>query len=122
MKTVHRITLLSIVTSLCLGAAFASESPATDKASGSKKITEQQARDIAKRQIPDGALESAELETEDGVLIWSVDVRPHGSNDIRELQIDAHDGHVIKTETETPADQAAEKAADLAAEKAAKKH
>jgi hypothetical protein len=120
VKTVHRITLLSIAISLCLGTAFASESPATAKAAGGERITKQQARSIAQQKYPDSAFESAELETENGTLIWSVDVRPHGSNDIRELQIDAHNGKLIKTEIETPADQAAEKAADLAAEKAAR--
>jgi hypothetical protein len=120
VNTAFRISLLSLVTSLCLGTALASESPATAKAAGSKRITKQQARSIAQQQYPDSAFESAELEKENGTLIWSVDVRPHGSNDIRELQIDAHDGHLIKTEIETPADQAAEKAADLAAEKASR--
>jgi hypothetical protein len=122
VKTALRFSLLPILISLYLGSAFASEAPAMTKAGVSGRISEQQARDIARQKFPDSAFESAELETEGGALIWSIDVRPHGSNDIRELQIDAHDGHLIRTEIETPADQAAEKAADLAAEHAAKPH
>lgn len=118
MKAFYRTTLLSIAALLCLSVVMASETTSAGKAAGSKTISKEQARAIAKQKFPDGTLESAELETENGALIWSVDVRSHGSTNIHELQIDAFNGHIIKTEIETPADQAAEKAADLAAEKA----
>jgi hypothetical protein len=122
VKSVLRISLLSILIGCLPGVAFASEFPASGKAPASKRISKQQARSIARQQFPGSAFESADLESEDGILFWSVDVRPNGSNDIRELQIDAHDGHLIKTEIETPAEQAAEMAADTVAEHAAKKY
>lgn len=104
------VALLIVARQPVVDSAFAAENPA-----GIEKVTEQQARTIAHKRYPDSAFESAELETEHGHRIWSIDLRPHGSNDIREVQIDAISGEIIATELETPDDQAREAAEDKAA-------
>ena len=86
-----------------------------DKAATSQapaRLTKQAARDIAQARVPNGAFEHAELEKEGGRLIWSIDLRPNGSNDIIEIQIDAYSGEVVATATETPAQQRAERNQD----------
>ncbi len=75
------------------------------------KITEKAARSIAAARYPNSAFESAELENEKNRLIWSLDLRPNGSNKIQEVHIDAMTGDIIATEYETPQmenDEAAE--------------
>lgn len=112
MKAIHRAILICLAAVLCMGGAAAAETPAAAKA----KISEKQARSVAHERFPDSAFESAELETEHGTLIWSIDLRPHGSNDIREVQIDALTGAIVATEIESPAQQAAERAEDQASQ------
>jgi hypothetical protein len=76
------------------------------------RLTEQAARAIAQKRVPNSAFEHADLEREDGRLIWSFDLRPNGSNDIVEIHIDAYSGEVVRTETETPTQQRAEEIKD----------
>lgn len=85
---------------------------ATVLAKPPQRLSEQAARAIAQKRVPNSAFEHADLEREDGRLFWSIDLRPNGSNNVIEVQVDAYTGEVIKTETETPAQQRAEKIQD----------
>jgi hypothetical protein len=79
------------------------------------KITMKAARDTALQAAP-GKIQEAELEREDGKLVYSFDIKT--KEGIKEVQIDAIDGKVVSVETETAEDEAKEKAAG----KKAKKH
>ena len=80
------------------------------------KLTTAQAQKIALEKEP-GKIESKELETEHGKLIYSFDIRT--ASGLHEVNVDAMTGNVISDKVETPADEAKEKQQD--AKKAKKK-
>lgn len=69
-------------------------------------------------KVPKGAIQAAEIENEDGKLIYSFDIKVAGKSGIEEVAVDAKTGLVLSVEHETPADEKKEAAADKA--KAAK--
>jgi uncharacterized membrane protein YkoI len=76
------------------------------------KISKEQAEKIALARVPDGTINSAELETEHGKLIWSFDIsRPKTAN-ITEIQVDAKKGEIVSEQTEGPSQQATESQED----------
>ena len=54
----------------------------------------------------------AELEKEDGLLVWSIDVNSPGSKDITEVLVDAKTGKVVSVETESPDSEKQERDAE----------
>ncbi len=57
---------------------------------------------------------SAELEAEDGCLIWSFDVKQANVRGIQEVTVDAGTGKVLSSSHETPRDENVEKAQEAA--------
>ena len=90
--------------------AIAEESQAELKAQA--KIAQDEATKTALAKVPDGKIQNAELEKENGKLIWSFDISMPKSKNIPEIQVDAKTGKIVFTQVETPPDQAKEKAAD----------
>ncbi len=93
----------------------AEESQAALKAQA--KITQEEATKTALAKVPDGKIESVEIENENGFLIWSFDISMPKSTSITEVQVDAKSGQIISIQVETPNAQAAETAADKKAKK-----
>ena len=58
-------------------------------------ISETEARRIALRTLPTGTITDADLERENGMAVWEIDVRLPGEKGFRELIIDANTGNVI---------------------------
>ena len=85
------------------------------------KISKEDAQATALAQVPGGTVKDGELEKEHGKWIWSFDIAIPGSQDIKEVAIDAHTGKLISVDTETPEQQAKEKAEDEAKETKGKK-
>lgn len=85
------------------------------------KISKEEATATALAQVPNGTVKDSELEKEHGKWIWSFDIAIPGSQDIKEVAVDANTGKLIGVETETPEQQAKEKAEDAAKEKKGKK-
>lgn len=81
------------------------------------KISEATARVTALQKVPDGTVNSSELEREHGHLVWSFDISRPNSKDITEVLVDAKSGKIVTTQVESPADQARESKADAAAAK-----
>lgn len=77
---------------------FAAEQP---------KISMKQAKAIALKKVPNGKIESAELENEGGKRIYSFDIKT--TSGITEVNIDAKNGQVVAVQNESPAKEAAEK-------------
>jgi len=76
------------------------------------KITKVEAEKIALAKVPNGTIKEGELEKERGKLIWSFDISTPGTEDIKEVQVDAVTGAVVSVETETPAQQKKESKKD----------
>ena len=76
------------------------------------KVDAQTATAAAQAKVPKGRIVSAEIEEENGKLIYSFDIRTKGKSGIDEVNVDALSGAVLDVQHETPKDEAREKAAD----------
>ena len=66
------------------------------------RVTKQQAKKIALARVKRGAIKCVELEKENGVLIWSVDVAQRPKKDLIDVWVDATTGKITAVEVETP--------------------
>lgn len=76
------------------------------------RVPYEAARKTALAQVKHGAIKSAELEKEDGKLLYSFDLRRRGHSGIDEVHIDAATGAVLSVDHEGPAAEATERAQD----------
>jgi len=65
------------------------------------KISKADAEKAALAKVPGGKVKEAELEEEDGKLIWSFDITKHGSKGITGVEVDAKTGEVLTVEQES---------------------
>ena len=72
------------------------------------KVSEQDAIATAQKEVPDGKIESAEIEREGGKLIYSFDVKQPHKSGVEEVNVDAVSGMVVKKEHETAKEEKAE--------------
>ena len=85
------------------------------------KITADSAIAVARAALPKATINSAEIEQENGKLIFSFDMKTAGKSGIDEVNVDALTGKLVgKPQHESAADEKKEADAD-AAKKAAKK-
>ena|SRR5215472_5326448 len=95
-----------------LALAAPAESTAAD--APEPRIDEQAARAMALAAVPNGTIQSAELETERGRRVWSIDVsRPHSAA-VLEILVDAKTGRIVSKRTESQREQQREAKADAA--------
>ncbi|MCX5763544.1 MAG: PepSY domain-containing protein [Gemmatimonadetes bacterium] len=78
------------------------------------KITAEAAIATAQAKFPKAKISEAEIEDEDGKLIYSFALKTEGKSGIDEVNVDAMTGKVLKTEHESPEDEAKEAKADKA--------
>lgn len=109
------LTLLNTVPVFAQPVTMKEEKPGQLKLA---KITPAAATATAQAKVPNGKIETAEIEQEHGKLIYSFAIKIAGKSGIEEVAVDAKTGKVLSLEHETPADEAKEAKADLA--KAAK--
>jgi len=64
-------------------------------------VTDEVARAAALERVPGGHITAAELEEEDGLLIYSYDVNVDGQEGVQEVHVDATTGKVVKMEHES---------------------
>jgi uncharacterized membrane protein YkoI len=72
------------------------------------KLTRKEAEKIALAKVPKGKIKAAELEMEDGILIWAFDVAMPGTDLLAEVEINAVTGTLVTLEIEAPEAQAKE--------------
>lgn len=84
------------------------------------KITAEVATATALAKAPGGKVEKAEIENEDGKLIYSFDIKVAGKAGITEVGVDAMTGAVVSVEHEDAAAEAKEAKADKEKEAKAK--
>ena len=117
-------TLLALAATAALALTAATAKEKDDaKLLAKAKITKAAAEKTALTKAPDGTVKDAELEEENGRLVWSFDIARPGTKNITEVQVDALTGKIVLVEIETPKDQAKEAKGDKeeAGKKAAKK-
>lgn len=84
-------------------------------------ITAEQAQKTALERVKNGAISSAEIEEEDGKLVFSFDIKVPGKSGIEEVLVDAKTGAIVSVEHESPASEAREAAKDAKKKPATKK-
>ena len=92
-------------------AAAIAQKPGQAQLHKEAKITKEQATKTALARVPNGTVKEAELERENGKLVWSFDIATAGTKDITEVQVDAKTGEVVSVEKESAVAEAAEKKA-----------
>jgi len=79
------------------------------------KITADSAIVIAKARLPKATINAAEIEEENGKLIYSFDFKTAGKSGIDEVNVDALTGKLVgKVQHESPKDEAKEAKTDSA--------
>jgi uncharacterized membrane protein YkoI len=102
--TLAALTVTSTATSAqSTTPAYKHEIPA--KLSKQAKISEDSAAAMARARVPNGTIQSVELEHEKGKLIYSYDVKVAGKSGIREVNVSAMDGTIVGVEHESPPDE-----------------
>ena len=71
--------------------------------------------------VPGGKVSSAEIERENGKLIWSFDVKVPGKSGVEEVNVDAMTGHIVAQVHESPAAEKKEAAQEANKKNAAAK-
>jgi hypothetical protein len=66
------------------------------------RVTKHQAKKIALARVRRGAIKCVELQKENGVLIWSVDIAQPPKKDLTDVWVDAATGKITAVEVETP--------------------
>ena len=66
------------------------------------RVTKHQAKKIALARVRHGAIKCVELQKENGVLIWSVDIAQPPKKDLTDVWVDATTGKIAAVEVETP--------------------
>lgn len=84
------------------------------------KLSGDSAVKVARATVPNGKIQSGELEDEKGKLIYSFDIKVPGKSGIEEVNVDAMTGAVVAHEHESPSAEQKEKAQEARA-KAAKR-
>jgi len=106
------------------GAKPASHAAMTTHVSGAAKlkaeakVKEADAVAIAMKEVPNGKIQSGEIERENGKLIYSFDMKVPGKSGIEEVNVDAMTGGLVAHEHETP--KAEKKEAAMEAKEKAK--
>ena len=110
MKKFANLAICIVIALTLVGSVTAQEKKESKKALAKEaKITMKQAREAVLKAAP-GKIKEAELERENGKLIYSFDIRTKEGT--MEVHINAIDGSVVSVETESAADEAKEKAAE----------
>jgi len=100
-------TLMAVLVAFAVAGAYAAE-PTQAQLKKEAKISMRKAKSIALKKVPGGKISSAELEKENGKLIYSFDIKTK-TGGITEVNVDAINGKVVAVQEETPAKEAAEK-------------
>lgn len=110
-----------LIAGLFLAASTATVSAAGTKAAlkearpgllGRAKVTADVAEATAQAKFPKAKPVSAEIEEENGQLVYSFDFKTKGKSGIDEVNVDASTGAILHVEHESPRAEAKEKAAD----------
>lgn len=74
------------------------------------KVSEADAAHTALARVPKGRIQAVELENENGVLLYSYEIKVPGRSGVEEVNVDAKTGAVRSVEHESPAKEKKEAA------------
>lgn len=107
MNKYWKLSMRAAMLGLTVGTAMnASSAPAR------ATVSEAAARTTALAAVPSGTIQSAELETENGKLVWSFDIKSPQTSVITEIQVDANTGRVVSKKLESVDEQRKEAQGD----------
>lgn len=66
------------------------------------RVTKHQAKKVALGRVKRGSIKCVELQKENGVLIWSVDIAQPSKKNVTDVWVDATTGKITAVEVETP--------------------
>jgi hypothetical protein len=107
-----RNTVIASLAGLALAASLMTASADENSVVAKAKLTQDQAAKVALTKCPNGKVGEGELELENGILVWSFDIKQPDSKNIVEVQVNAVTGSVVDVAIETPSAQAKEAAED----------
>ena len=118
MKTMHKLAVPLLAIGLGLSIPFArAAGDAKTVLMKEAKVTESQAQATALSKVPNGTVQSSELEKEGGRLIWSFDIARPSVKGVTEVHVDAKTGKIVSVKRETVSQEAREAKTDAAKEK-----
>ncbi len=103
-----RFTIALGAASLAATPLLAQGTPKTDippALAKQAKISLDSARGIAVRRVPNGTIQSQELENEHGRLIYPFDMKIAGKTGIEEVNVNAKTGAIVAVAHENPKDE-----------------
>jgi two-component system sensor histidine kinase QseC len=111
---INAMKITSLLGPLVAGAVLAlAAGCATEKSQAElqaqAKISKAQAQQTALARVPNGTVNTCELEEEKGKLVYSFDITNPGAREITEVLVDAMTGEVIAIDKESPEQEAKEK-------------
>jgi hypothetical protein len=110
MQSIRRTVIgLGLIMALAFSVAASDKKSSQKELAKEAKITMKEARATALKEVP-GKIKEGELERENGQLLYSFDIST--KEGIKEVQIDAITGKLLKVESETKEQEAKEKAAE----------
>jgi hypothetical protein len=102
---------MALVTSgLLVGTTFDAQAKEEAGLKAQAKITQADAEKTALAKVPGGKVKEAELEEEDGLLVWCIDITGPDTKDETEVLVDAKTGKVVSVSKETPGEEKKEQA------------
>ena len=111
MPSIRRTAMgFALILALAFSVAAGDKKSSQKQLAKEARITMKEARATALKEVPGGKIKEAELERENRQLIYSFDISTKAG--IKEVQVDARTGKVVKVETETKEQEAKEKAAE----------
>jgi len=109
MKTKNILASTLALALLAVGiVGCATEAQEQARLAAQAKVSRAAAEQTALGKVPGGTVKEAELEKEDGKLVWSFDITTLDSKDITEVLVDANSGAVVSVEKEKAEDEAKE--------------
>jgi uncharacterized membrane protein YkoI len=111
-KTMNRNSIIGTVAAAALALSLATASAEENTVVAKAKLTKDQAAKIALKKCANGQIGEGELEVENGILIWSFDIKQPDSKNVVEVQVNAVTGAIVDVDVETPSAQAKESAED----------
>jgi uncharacterized membrane protein YkoI len=83
-----------------------------DSLASKTKVTEEAAAKTALAKVPNGSIESVELEREKGKLLYSYDIKVPGKKGVQEVHVDAMTGKLLSSVHESEETEKKEAAAE----------
>ena len=97
-------SMLGSALAVLLLAGCVSDDQKQAKLRSEAKLSQADAEKIALGKVPNGTIKEAELEKENGVLLWSFDITTPNSKELTEVEVNAITGEIVASDSEKDED------------------